>query len=308
MPHHYFSCMLWVVNGLIYGFFTAIYMLFNQHYKIDAYVLGIWRGFGIFALFLPLLFLYPVPYDWHYWLLLIIQGLCIGIYDSHIFFASAKFGAGPTSRFMAVTVLLTTFAWWLLTPQKFLFLLSQGDIVITLVLILCGFSFCYWQMFEGEVSRAVAVYTMPAVAALAAMSIITKYIATEAHCLGQGLTYYLTVSTFISGLYNLWFYHRKKEQYASQYPDKIISKKTIKSGFLLIGFSSVLIIAKTMALRMAPNPGYVTALLLVAPLFIYILNRKYKIKDNISVEAGFAMIFFLVLLVLVVNGDYGVTE
>lgn len=306
--HHYFSSMLWVVNGLIYGFFTAIYMLFNQHYKINGYILGIWRGFGIFALFLPLLFLYPVPRDWHYWLLLIVQGLCIGIYDSHIFFASAKFGAGPTSRFMTVTVLLTTFAWWLLTPQKFLSLLSKGDIVITLVLILCGFSFCYWQMFEEKVSKAVAVYTLPAVMALSVMSIITKYIATEAHSLGQGLTYYLTVSTFVSGLYNLCLYYQSEKKKTTNADDKIISQKTLKSGILLIGFSSVLIVAKTMALRIAPNPGYVTALLLVAPLFIYVLNYRYKIKDNISVEAGFAMIFFLTLLVLVVNGDYGVME
>ncbi|MBQ9271218.1 MAG: hypothetical protein IJ218_03005 [Alphaproteobacteria bacterium] len=297
--------MLWVINGLIYGFFTAVYMLFNQHYKLNGYVLGIWRGFGICALFLPLLPFFSIPNEWHYWLLLIVQGLCIGIYDSHIFFASARFGAGPTSRFMAVTVLLTTFAWWFLTPKKFIELLALGDVVITLVLILCGFSFCYWQMFSGKVSNAVAVYTLPAVVALALMSIITKYIATEAHSLGQGLTYYLTVSTFVSGIYNTVCYARDN---ITDKWHKIIDVKTIKSGILLILFSSMLIVAKTMALRIAPNPGYVTALLLIAPVFIYLLNKHNNIADTLSVQAGFAMIFFLVLLVLVVNGNYGVFE
>ena len=297
--------MLWVVNGLIYGFFTAVYMLFNQHYKMNGYVLGMWRGFGICVLFLPMLMFYPVPKELHYWLLLIVQGICIGVYDSHIFFASAKFGAGPASRFMAVTVLLTTFAWWLLTPKKFLLLLAQDDVTITLFLTLCGFSFCYWQMFKSKVSQAVALYTLPAVLALAIMSIITKYIATEAHCLGQGLTYYLTISTFVSGVYNMVLYARQ------QNPNEwhgIVTQKTIKSGVLLVLFSSVLIIAKTMALRIAPNPGYVTALLLLAPVFIYVLNRQNKINDTISVSAGFAMIFFLTLLVSVVNGDYGINE
>jgi hypothetical protein len=82
----------------------------------------------------------------------------------------------------------------------------------------------------------------------------------------------------------------------------------LKIGGGLVAFSSVLIIAKTMALRIAPNPGYVTALLLVAPLFIYALNRHYKISDTISLKAGFAMIFFLVLLVALVAGGYGVTD
>ncbi|MBR1600309.1 MAG: hypothetical protein IJ677_01880, partial [Alphaproteobacteria bacterium] len=75
-------------------------MLFNQHYKLNGYVLGIWRGFGICLLFTPFLFFIEFPKDIKYWELLITQGICIGIYDSRIFFASAKFGAGPTSRFM----------------------------------------------------------------------------------------------------------------------------------------------------------------------------------------------------------------
>lgn len=300
--------MLWVANGLIYGFFTAIYLLFNQHFKINGYVLGIWRGFGICAVFLPCLFFYPIPREISYWMLLIMQGLCIGIYDSHIFFASAKFGAGPTSRFMAVTVLLTTFGWWLLTPNKFLELLQQGNLVITLILILSGFSYCYWQMLDSHVSRAAALYTLPAVLALAAMSIITKYIAVQAHSLGQGLAYYLTVSTFISGLYNYILYRRMLRKIKTGQPRSIISARMRRIGCLLVTFSSLLIIAKTMALRIAPNPGYVTALLLVAPVFVYALNRNYKIADTISVKAGFAMMFFLALLVLVVNGDYGVNE
>ena len=294
--------MLWVINGLIYGFFTAVYMLFNQHYKLNGYVLGIWRGFGICLLFLPFLFFTNIPTDINYWYLLILQGICIGIYDSRIFFASAKFGAGPTSRFMAVSVLLTTFAWWFLTPQKFLQLFSQGNLLVTLMLILCGFSFCYWQMLKSEVSRETALYTLPAVLALASMSIITKYIATDGHSLWQGLIYYLTVSTFISGLYNLICYRLQKQS------DIIISKQMLKIGSLLVTFSSLLIIAKTMALRIAPNPGYVTALLLIAPLFIYALNRHCKISDTISLEAGFAMIFFLVLLAFLVNGNYGITD
>ncbi|MBQ4399969.1 MAG: hypothetical protein II830_01595 [Alphaproteobacteria bacterium] len=294
--------MLWVINGLIYGFFTAVYMLFNQYYKLNGYVLGIWRGFGICLLFLPCLLFVEVPTEIKYWFLLLLQGICIGIYDSRIFFASAKFGAGPTSRFMSVTVLLTTFFWWFLTPDLFWQLFSDGNLLITLILVLCGFSFCYWQMLKSDVSKEAAIYTMPAVLALAAMSIITKYIATEGRSLWQGLSYYLVVSTFVSGMYNLFMYRFQKEK------PEIISRKMLKIGALLVAFSSVLIIAKTMALRIAPNPGYVTALLLIAPLFIYALNRHYKISDTVSLEAGFAMIFFLLLLVALVIGGDGVID
>lgn len=301
--------MLWIINGLIYGFFTAVYTLFNQHYKVNGYVLGIWRGFGISLLFAPFLMFFPVPTSAYYWGLLIFQGWLIGIYDSHLFFASAKYGAGPVSRFMTVTVLITTFLWWILTPEDFFVLMRQGNVFITLLLVLFGFTFCYWQMIRTKVSRQTARYIMPAVFALAGMSIITKYIALDGSSVWQSIVYYLSVATFISGCYNLkCFLADGSSLSVRQKINEIFSRRMWKIGGYLIGFSAALIISKTMALRVAPNPGYVTALLLVSPLFIFALNRHYKVSDGVSARAGFAMIFFLLLLAVLVNGGYGVND
>ena len=169
--------MLWVVNGLVYGFFSALYTLVNQHYKFNGYVLGIWRGFGIALVFLPFLFFLPLQVDAYNWFLLIFQGWLIGIYDSHLFFASARFGAGATSRLMVSSCLVTTFLWWILTPEKFIRLWDNGSVVITLLLVLFGFTYSYWRMIRSRVSRAAFYYMLPAIFALAGMSIATKEIA-----------------------------------------------------------------------------------------------------------------------------------
>ena len=301
--------MLWIINGLIYGFFTALYMLFNQHYRVNGYILGIWRGFGIFLLFVPSVFFFPAVNNITYWGLLILQGLLIGIYDSHLFFASFKYGAGATSRFMAITVLLTTFIWWALTPQKFSDLVNKGEILVTLILVLCGFTYCYWQMLQNRVSRQAAEYIMPAVISLSAMCIITKYIAIGGLSIWQALAYYLTVSTFVSGCYNLLFYlSERKNTTLQNIMHEILSRRMIKIGTLLVLFSVLLIVAKTLALRIAPNPGYVASLLLVAPLFVMALNNYHKVDDNVSVKEGLAMLFFLFLLVFLVNGSYGIAD
>lgn len=84
--------------------------------------------------------------------------------------------------------------------------------------------------------------------------------------------------------------------------------KLVKAGLYVVSFSWALITAKTLALRIAPNPGYVIALLLTSPIFVFVLNRYRKVPDNISVKAGFSMIFFLFLLLLLVNGNYGVID
>ena len=61
-------------------------------------------------------------------------------------------------------------------------------------------------------------------------------------------------------------------------------------------------------MRLAPNPGYVVALVLTAPYFVYALNRYNKIPDNVSTRAGFAMLFFLILIMVIVNGNWGVSD
>lgn len=301
--------MIWVIDGLVYGFFTAIYTLFNQHFKLNGYLLGIWRGFGISFAFMPFLYFFPVPTSAYYWFLLVFQGVLIGIYDSHLFFSSARFGAGPTSRFMAITALVTTFLWWMITPHEFEQLLKNGTVFMSLILVLFGFTVSYWQMVQSPVSQKVVKYMLPAVFALAGMSIATKAIAVHSQSGVWGaVIYYLVVATFVSGCYNLFFYLKTQKPAAKAFFGAVFDKKTVKPGIYMVAFSAALITAKTLALRVAPNPGYVTALLLVAPIFVFALNRYSKVPDDVSVKAGFSMVFFLLLMILLVNGNYGITD
>ena len=150
---------------------------------------------------------------------------------------------------------------------------------------------------------------IPAVFALAGMSIATKYIAIKSEAgIWGAIIYYLVVSAGVSGCYNLFFYLKTQKPTTKAFFTEVFNRKTTQAGFYLISFSAALITAKTLALRVAPNPGYVTALLLTAPIFVFVLNKSSKIPDNISVKAGFSMIFFLFLLILLVNGNYGITD
>ena len=300
--------MVWIINGLVYGFFTALYTLVNQRYKFNGYLLGIWRGYGISFFFLPFLFFLPVPHSAYYWFLLIFQGFLIGVYDSHLFFASADYGAGPTSRVMALSALVTTVFWWMLTPQLFLDLVHNGTVFMTMVLVLFGFTYSYWRMIESPVSKALMLYMFPVIFAFAGTSIITKEIAMHGSNVWQGVLYYLVVATAVSGTYNTFWYVKTAKPGFKGFFKQLFAWKLVKVGLYIVSFSWALITAKTLALRIAPNPGYVIALLLTSPIFVFALNKYSKVPDNISVKAGFSMIFFLLLLLLLVNGNYGVVD
>ena len=299
--------MLWIINGLIYGFFMALYTLVNQRHKFNGYVLGVWRGFGIALLFFGFLFFVPLQKSWYNWALLIVQGVLIGIYDSHLFFASAKFGAGTTSRLMVLSVLVTTVMWWILTPRLFWRLFDNGSVFITLLLALFGFCVCYWYMMKNKVTKRAFWYMLPAVLALAGLSVATKEIAMMGQSVWTNILYYLVVATFVSGFYNFVLLCRKEHFDVGLAVRLVFAREVIHTGIYIVGFSAALIAAKTMAMRLAPNPGYVVTLLLTAPLFVFMLTRTRQ-SGNLSAKAGFAMLFFLVLIMILVNGNFDVTD
>lgn len=300
--------MLWVINGLIYGFFMALYTLVNQKHKFNGYVLGVWRGFGIALIFFPFLFVVPLQTDWRNWSLLIIQGILIGVYDSHIFFASARYGAGVTSRLLVLSVLVTTAIWWGLTPQLFVKLLHNESVFITLLLALFGFCVCYWYVMKSKITRDAFFYMIPAILSLAGMSVATKEIATMGQDVWDNILYYLVVSTFISGIYNCFLLLKQKQFNIALATRMIFAKEIVATGIFIVGFSAALIAAKTMAMRLSPNPGYVVALLLTAPIFVYLLTRNSKASGGFTEKAGFAMLFFLILIMLLVNGNFNIVD
>lgn len=300
--------MLWVINGLIYGFFSALYTMVNQKHHFNGYVLGIWRGYGIAVLFLPFLFFVPLQTDWRNWALLILQGVLIGIYDSHLFFASAKYGAGTTSRLMVLSVLVTTVMWWMLTPHLFMKLFDNGSVFITLLLALFGFCVCYWYMMKDPITKRAFWYMLPAALALAGMSVATKEIAMMGQDVWANILYYLVVATFVSGTYNVVLLLKTSPTTLKQTVRSVFRPNIVHTGIYIVSFSAALIAAKTMAMRLSPNPGYVVTLLLTAPFFVFMLSRRGRRESALSAKAGFAMVFFLLLIMILVNGDFDVID
>ena len=181
------------------------------------------------------------------------------------------------------------------------FSLLSGFAYFTLIMILIGFCISYWYMIASPISKEVAEYVTPAIFALAGMSVATKEIATMGQNVWYNIVYYLVVATFVSGIYNVIMYLITEKCKIKELVIEIFAPEIVKVGMYIVSFSAVLIASKTMAMRLAPNPGYVVALLLTSPIFVFYLNKYSKIPDNISVKAGFSMLFFLLLLMLVIN-------
>ena len=281
---------MWILLSLIYAFTNAFYTNYNNKRRYNGYVLGMWRGFGVSFCISPLLLTIPLNISFDYLFILIFQGILIGLYDSHIFFASARYGANSGSGFMATSLLITVFLWWALEINEWQTLLKNPPYLITLLLVLSAYSVSYWNMMRVKVNKRAEAYLYPAVFALSFMSIATRYIAIHGGTMYNGIVYYLTIACFVSGIYNLICYL----QYKKNIPP--LAYPTLKDGTHLIILSTILIAAKTAAMRLCENPGYVVAILLTSPILTYIIQYR---QLNITPALLINISLLILLLILV---------
>ena len=272
----------------------------NQNNKINGYVLGIWRGFGVAFACTPLILITPFEADLTFFFLLIVQGIMTGFYDSRIFFSSARYGAAGTSRILVFSIPLSMVLWWLTHWKSFSLLLGRPLILFIIILCVLLILTSYYFMIKEPLSKELIHYMMPAVIIWSLMSSLTQIIM-QKHSLQEGIVYYLFYVTLISGFYNLTCLIKSKKITRKEFVFYVFNEKVLYIGFLVVLFSALLIVSKGIALAYAPNTGYVNALSLTSPLWIMLYNHVLKKKDFSSPKAGLCMIFAIFILCIVAN-------
>ena len=107
--------------------------------------------------------------------------------------------------------------------------------------------------------------------------------------------------TLISGIYNAVFYFKTQKKTVRQLLLNLFDDKVMYVGLLVVFFSALLIISKSISLNYAPNTGYVNALSLTSPLWIMLYNHLIHHKDYGSPKAGLCMIFGILMLCIFAN-------
>ena len=220
-----------------------------------------------------------------------------GLYDSSLFMATAAYGTRATSKMLVFSVPISLFLTWFIRKGSFFQIWNKPIPFFIVMLSLIGFMICYFKMLKRPVSKALVLSIFPAVVAWSVMSSVT-YELMNYENIAVGLIYYLNVAMFISGIYNLFFYFIKEKPSWKKARKEVFSQKVMTVALLLILFSTILIVAKGIALRSAPNTAYVTVLSLTFPLWVMFFNYWIKHKEESSVKLGMGCLFSLLLMIV----------
>ncbi len=272
--------MDWIMGGILYSLFNSIVIFINQHFKMNPYLLGAWRGIGSALIALPLIPVVQEPPGILFFALAVLQGFMVGFYDFKLFSASARYGAGSTALITVFAIVISIFSWWALDITRLRELWNDPrDFISILVSLACCIT-GYLLLIGSKLTKDLFRFMWPAVIVLACMTINTKYIYRDIS-FETGVVYYMFMIGAVGGISNLIGFLFQKDKSAQE--DKVFDRRNIMGGLSIVISSIGLMGSKGFAMMTIPNPGYLNLLALTSPLWILIINRLFRIESNINI-------------------------
>lgn len=299
----YIEFIPWWLSAILFSFFIAGVMLVNQQYKINPIVLMVWRGLGTAFFMLPFMFMLPAPETLKFYTYAGFLGIIIGYFDNRIFAASSKYGAGGVSRLLPSSLAISFILWLFIEPHYLIELSSQPLRMIGIIICLIGIITSLNLMRKDNLSRDLLYFLLPTIIAAAVVDTINKLTMKELTEIGM-IVYYIFVLSFVSGSINLFVLLKisgNKFNLPTSVKERVslvFEPNTVKGGVLIILTVTFAMFAKGYSMAHAGSPAYVAAIGFAAPLWIALYNRIRKIKDDINIILGFALILFLLIMII----------
>lgn len=214
--------------------------------------------------------------------------------DMRSFSLFSKFGAGPVSRIHALKSFVLFLIWGVVNPDSILNYFHQpftgGGIILSIIICV----FFSSKLRVGNIDKQVTSAMLPVVICFAIVDVLNKSSMDIASNTGGVFAYIFIQSLFIVLAFGIMRFLKKDVAVV-----KIaIDKRYIKGSFLLCLFFFCVMVLKNFAFMQAPNPAYVTVIMLLSPIWVTSFNKITKYPDKTNIRAGLGVVFGIVMLTL----------
>ena len=286
----------WWAHGLIASFCVTGFLLVNQHFRMRASTLLLWRGFGVAIAFAPLALAVPWPTNPVFYMATGTAGVIATFFDKYIIESSGRFGAGVTSRLLSLGVWVTFFMYLLINPEHAEQLMAHPQKTAGIFgAMLLGVGAVFF-LRNDALSKQAIVFLAPALALVGFIDLINKLAmnASENPLSGAFVYGFLTSLTIgVGTVIRRRFFEEKRLDFK-----QCFAKEVFWGGVLMVVFMTVAMINKNIAMFFTPNPAYVGILALSSPLWIVFYNKWVGHEDKTNVWAGFLFVLSAILLII----------
>lgn len=262
---------LWWLWALCSSILAGMMVYANQIFKMPSSLMMVYRG-TVQSLLLLLFFpLFEMPSNPWFWVCGIIQGLLISYVDKKTFLCSRLFGGEIVGAIKPYVIAFVFVLWLIIRPSQFVEMIHNPQHLSLIILCMMGIIFSLRAICRGRVGKEAFIALLPALLVSSLIDVNNKYTTTLGATAGltSAIFYYCWITAFFSGLPNLIKFIRHRDWHLAFAP------RFIAGGLLVILSNLGGNIFKNTAMYYAVNPGYVSAVLSLYPVWIILWNSYY---------------------------------
>lgn len=286
---------LWVGLAVFAAIGSAGIGLVNQYFRHDGLTMAVLNKFFQALFVLPVVLTIKWPDNPLFYVFVFFTAILALYTDTRIFNIAARYGGGMVSRVSPLFVPLVFLIWLIIKPDLFFFYLSQPFVFAVTGLSVAGCAFFATILSRCEISRRALREIAPVLVLMAAVTLFNK-LSMDSSGLHAGVYCYIFVQGVLMCVLGVvWLVVKRGVEPVRR---AILSRGMFKSGVLCAGLSVFHLIAKNYAFKMVPDPSYVAAIGLSAPLWVLLFYRLTGHREEARVWPGIAMVACIAVLVL----------
>jgi hypothetical protein len=293
----------WALFSAAAAVFAAGFYLVNQYFKMPGHLVTFWMRVMIVLGMAPIMTQLPMPKDPLFYGFVFLSVLFGTTADIRAMNASRLYGGGVVSRVMPLSVWGAFFIWLFAAPETIGGYLAHP---LNSLGILSALAVCVYfsmRLNKTEVNKQAFAAMLPALIGYAAANVVNKkamaFGLDAGHLAGAVYGYMFWQSAMavpIVGAYCAW---RAKRDVGTA----PVNGRLLAVAALLVALAWFChMIYKNYAMAYTPNPAYMAAIGLLAPVFVTLFYKMTGHREENDVASGFGVVLSaLALAVLTVS-------
>ena len=283
----------WWIPALALTWVQTFVVLLNQYYKRPGAHIVLWRGMGHTLLFALPFYVIGAPQDPRFYIGLIGATIPAIYCDIRRYDASARFGGGMVSRIMPLTIITSFILWFFIDVELLKAYIASPLVSAGIVACIVGIMFLLFRLRSNcAINKEAIAYLLPVVFAAALMNIGHKY-AMDHTSLLPGIVAYLWLQAVMMLMAS--FYIIRHQEFCVK---GAFSPQSRAAGLSLIVLSVAVMALKATAMKYADHPTYVLAIVSTTSVWVSILYRLVKHKEEARVHEGMIVVALVVMIYL----------
>jgi hypothetical protein len=284
--------MLWVIYALVHSFFRAAFTETNRLFRQDAWLMTFWQSVVASVIMVPLIPLMNWPLEGRVYFAAFVVAMIMTVGVLIQLNLAAQKKGRVSSIYMPLEAVAAFLIWVSITTEAYTLLshdmIMTGMVIAAFIVATMGAARIRPQDFSLATFSVVA----PVGITYAVAGVVTKMVVPTADLLPSVLTYVFFNFVLMSVVIGVIVLCR------GEATPKLFDHKLLKAGTLAGAFTVVSHVTFVAAIVLSPNPGYVSLIAMLLPVWLLFLHRAARVEDHARSGAALMLVFGVALLVL----------